>query len=74
MGLQRLVLIQSLLMQLNKIMWLIEHVKGPMISESPDGGKTVRSRPSSDHPIQLLAKGTVPIDIWYKIFKDTHEH
>lgn len=63
-------------MELNKhmYMWLAEQVNGPMIHESPDGGKTVRSRPSSEHPVQLLAKGTIPIDIWYKIFKGKHDY
>jgi hypothetical protein len=39
-----------------------------MIHESPDGGKTVRSRPAADHPIQLLSNGLLPVDIWYKIY------
>jgi hypothetical protein len=45
-----------------------------MINESPDGGKTIRSRPSSEHPINMLAKGIIPIDTWYKIFKDKHDY
>ena len=43
-------------------------VNGPMIHESPDGGKTIRSRPGSDHPITLLTHGKLPMDIWYKIY------
>lgn len=41
-----------------------------MIHESPDGGNTIRSRPSADHPIHLLTNGKLPIDIWYKVFKN----
>ena len=41
---------------------------GGMIFESPDKGKTVRSRPSPEHPAGLLTNGTLPIDIWYKLY------
>ena len=41
---------------------------GGMIFESPDKGKTVRSRPSPEHPIFLLSNGILPYDIWYKIY------
>jgi|TARA_B110000908_G_scaffold128478_1_gene150889 hypothetical protein len=41
---------------------------GGMIFESPDKGKTVRSRPSPEHPVGLLTNGTLPIDIWYKLY------
>ena len=74
MALQHLVLIRILSMQSHKFNWLTERVKGPMINESPDGGKTIRSRPSSEHPINMLAKGIIPIDTWYKIFKDKHDY
>lgn len=43
-------------------------VNGHMIHESPDGGKTIRSRPSFDHPVTLLTNGKLPMDIWYKIY------
>lgn len=41
---------------------------GGMIFESPDKGKTIRSRPSPEHPVFLLTSGILPIDIWYKIY------
>ena len=44
-----------------------------MIHESPDGGKTVKSRPSADHPIQILVRGEIPIDTWYKIYGTKNE-
>lgn len=46
-----------------------EYTDGKMIYESKDGGQTVTQRPSKDHPIHLLTQGSVPVDIWYKIFK-----
>ena len=52
--------------------WLQDKVKGPMIHESPDGGKTVKSRIAPDHPIYILSNGTLPIDIWYKIYGNTN--
>jgi hypothetical protein len=49
--------------------WIVyDKVKGSYIHESPDGGKTVRSRPAADHPIEILAKGLLPIDTWYKVY------
>jgi hypothetical protein len=53
--------------------WLANNISGHMIYESPDGGKTVRSRPAADHPIQLLTNGHLPIDIWYKIYGNNHD-
>lgn len=50
------------------VSWLYEKIKGPMIHESPDGGKTIKSRPAADHPIHVLVNGSIPIDIWYKIY------
>lgn len=41
---------------------------GGMIFESPDKGKTIRSRPSPEHPVFLLTDGTLPMDIWYKLY------
>jgi hypothetical protein len=52
--------------------WLEDNVIGQMIYESPDGGKTVRGRPSADHPIKLLTNGQLPMDIWYKIYGNKH--
>jgi hypothetical protein len=52
--------------------WLANHTSGRMIHESPDGGKTVHSRPAADHPIQLLTNGKLPVDIWYKIYGNDH--
>jgi hypothetical protein len=52
--------------------WLANNVSGHLIHESPDGGKTVRSRPAADHPIQLLTNGLLPVDIWYKIYGNKH--
>ena len=43
---------------------------GGMIFESPDKGKTVRSRPSPENPVFLLSNGILPIDIWYKLYGD----
>lgn len=48
--------------------WLANSTNGPWTFESPDRGKTVRSRPSIDHPIALLTNGKLPIDVWYKIY------
>ena len=45
-----------------------EKLQGGLIMESPDGGKTVKTRVMRDHPIHLLVKGTIPPDIWYKVF------
>lgn len=45
-----------------------EDFKGGLIHESPDGGKTVKTRVMSEHPIHLLVRGTIPPDIWYKVF------
>ena len=53
--------------------WLIDKTNGPMIHESPDGGKTVKSRIAADHPIYMLSKGIIPFDIWYKIFGGGYE-
>lgn len=53
--------------------WIQEKIKGPMIHESPDGGKTVRSRPSVDHPLQLLTRGILPVDIFFKLFGKNNE-
>jgi hypothetical protein len=53
--------------------WLQEKVKGPMIHESPDGGKTIRSRVAADHPIFILTRGLLPIDIWYKVYGGGYE-
>ena len=44
------------------------HSIGGIIFESPDKGVTVRSRPSSEHPVNVLTNGLLPIDIWYKIY------
>lgn len=52
--------------------WLEANVIGHMIYESSDGGKTVRGRPSADHPIKLLTNGQLPVDIWYKIYGNKH--
>jgi hypothetical protein len=40
---------------------------GGMIYENPGNGP-LRVRPSTEHPIQILAKGLIPIDVWYKIY------
>lgn len=53
--------------------WLQDVVKGPKIYESPDNGKTIRSRISADHPIYLLTKGQLPFDTWYKIYGNGYE-
>ena len=50
------------------INWLAEKIKGPMIYESPDGGKTIKSRPATDHPIHILISGSIPVTTWYKIY------
>ena len=50
------------------INWLCNKIKGPMIHESPDGGKTIKSRPSVDHPIHILINGSIPLKIWYEIY------
>ena len=60
-------------MQQHRFTWLQESIKGNMIHESPDGGKTVKSRPSADHPIQILVRGEIPIDTWYKIYGTKNE-
>ena len=52
--------------------WLADDVDGFRVYESPDGGKTVRSRPAADHPIHLLTHGHLPVDIWYKIYGNKH--
>jgi len=38
------------------------------IYESPDGGKTIKSRPAVDHPIHILINGSIPLKIWYEIY------
>jgi len=48
--------------------WLQDKVNGPMIHESPDGGKTIKSRIAADHPLYMLIRGKLPVDVWYKIF------
>lgn len=53
--------------------WLQEVIKGPMIHESPDRGKTIRSRMAPDHPIYLLTRGHLPFDVWYQIFGNGYE-
>ena len=52
--------------------WLADSVDGFRVYESPDGGKTIRSRPSIEHPIHLLTHGHLPVDIWYKIYGNKH--
>lgn len=56
----------------NTYHWLANSANGPWTFESPDGGKTIRSRPSIEHPIQLLTNGSLPVDIWYKIYGNKH--
>jgi hypothetical protein len=49
--------------------WILsDTIDGSYIFESPDGGKTIRKRPSADHPIEILSKGLLPIDTWYKLY------
>ena len=43
---------------------------GGMIYETPDKGITVSSRPSSEHPIFILANRRIGIDIWCKIYRN----
>jgi len=50
------------------INWLCSKITGPMIYESPDGGKTIKSRPAVDHPIHILINGSIPLKIWYEIY------
>ena len=45
-----------------------ERLQRGLIHESPDGGKTVKTRVMRDHPIHLLVNGKIPPDIWYKVF------
>lgn len=48
--------------------WESNTINGSYIYESPDGGTTVKKRPAASHPINILASGQIPIDIWYKIY------
>jgi len=50
------------------INWPCSKITGPMIYESPDGGKTIKSRPAVDHPIHILINGSIPLKIWYEIY------
>lgn len=52
--------------------WLKDAVTGPLIYESPN--KTdIKSRPAPDHPLHILTRGQLPVDIWYKVYGNKHE-
>jgi hypothetical protein len=49
--------------------WILtDNIDGSYIYQSPDRGKTIKKRPSGDHPINVLASGQIPIDTWYKLY------
>jgi hypothetical protein len=50
----------------------LDWIEGKYIYESPDGGATIRKRPAANHPIEILGKGEIPIDIWFKIYGKKH--